>query len=210
MQAALQGPVLHPARLRFGSHAWAPGAASATPLNALLPAAPLPTGCTLTAAVVCGDVLTVASVGDSRAVLDTGAEVVDLTADHRIGENPAEFARLERAGGRLARLNEYGAGPSRGASEGVGPVRLWPGGIMVGRAVGDRDVGAILLAHPHIRQASRQRAGSRSAVGRGGRPSATGGACLPCRRLLQRAPCTQPPTLFHPCRSACPSPAPVS
>jgi hypothetical protein len=82
-------------------------------------------------------------------------------SDHRIGENPAEFARLERAGGCLARLNEYGAGPSRSAAEGVGPVRLWPGGIMVGRAIGDRDVGPILLPRPHIRQVRLPPSGAR-------------------------------------------------
>lgn len=54
-----------------------------------------------------GDVLTVANVGDSRALLDTGAEVIELTTDdHRIGGSPSEFARLEAAGGRLARLSE--------------------------------------------------------------------------------------------------------
>jgi serine/threonine protein phosphatase PrpC len=45
----------------------------------LLPAH-LAAGCTLTAAVVSGDTLTVANVGDSMAILDTGAEVVELTA----------------------------------------------------------------------------------------------------------------------------------
>ena len=40
----------------------------------------LTAGCTLTAAVVSGDTLTVANVGDSMAILDTGAEVVELTA----------------------------------------------------------------------------------------------------------------------------------
>lgn len=85
-------------------------------------------------------------------MLDTGAEVVELSADHRIGCNPGELARLEAAGGHLARLNEYGSGPSAGVHEGLGPVRLWPGGIMVGRALGDKDVGELLLAAPHIRQ----------------------------------------------------------
>ena len=66
----------------------------------------------------------------------SGAEVIELTAEHRIGASPLELARLEGAGGRLARLNEYGAGPSRGVYDGVGPVRLWPGGIMVGGWVG--------------------------------------------------------------------------
>ncbi|KAL4445896.1 hypothetical protein ABPG77_009095 [Micractinium sp. CCAP 211/92] len=110
-------------------------------------------GCTLTAAVVSpGGILTVANCGDSGAILDMGAEVVQLTQEHRIGASPTELARLEAAGGRLARLNEYGAGPSRGVHDGVGPVRLWPGGIMVARAIGDRDIGDILIARPHIHQ----------------------------------------------------------
>lgn len=99
--------------------------------------------------------LTLANVGDSRAVLDTGAEVIELSCDHRIGNSPAELARLEAAGGRLARLNEWGSGPSASHHEGLGPVRLWPGGVMVGRAVGDRDVGDILLAAPALRQVRR-------------------------------------------------------
>lgn len=122
-------------------------------------------GCTLTVALASpGGVLTVGNVGDSRATLDTGAEVVELTQEHRIGASPAELARLEAAGGRLARLNEYGAGPSRGAHEGVGPVRLWPGGIMVARAIGDRDIGEILIASPHIRQLKLPATGARLVV----------------------------------------------
>ena len=42
--------------------------------------APRAAGCTLTVAVLSGDVLTLANVGDSTAILDTGAEVVQLTA----------------------------------------------------------------------------------------------------------------------------------
>lgn len=55
------------------------------PAQAGLPSSPLLAsahwcaGCTLTAAVLSGDVLTVAHVGDSAAVLDCGAEVVGLT-----------------------------------------------------------------------------------------------------------------------------------
>lgn len=116
------------------------------------PPPPGPAGCTLTVAVVSGDTLTLAHVGDSHAMLDTGAEVVRLTSEHRIGLSPAEQARLEASGGRLCRLNEWGSGPSVGMHDGLGPIRLWPGGIMVGRAIGDRDVGEILLPHPHIRQ----------------------------------------------------------
>lgn len=114
--------------------------------------------------MVAGDVLTIANVGDSRAVLDTGAEVVEMTCDHRIGESLAELARLEAAGGRLARLNEWGSGPSASPYEGLGPVRLWPGGIMVGRAVGDRDVGDILLAAPAVRQVRIPATGARLVI----------------------------------------------
>lgn len=119
-------------------------------------------GCTLTAAVISGgDTLTLANVGDSRAILDTGSEVIELTAEHRIGASHEELSRLEAAGGRLARLNEYGAGPSCGVNDGVGPVRLWPGGIMVGRAIGDRDVGELLIASPHIKQIKLPATGAR-------------------------------------------------
>lgn len=176
----------------WGHHAGTTACSTPHLLGPTLP--PPPAGCTLTAAVVCGDTLTLANVGDSHAMLDTGAEVVQLTqgacacagsvggmhghwwcacsppanpapaatspphlspaapTDHRIGSSPSEMARLEQAGGRLARLTPYGTGPSMGTLDGVGPVRLWPGGIMVGRAIGDRDVGDILLPHPHIRQ----------------------------------------------------------
>lgn len=97
----------------------------------------------------------------------TRATMPPYQAEHRIGSSPSELARLEAAGGRLSRLNQYGSGPSCGTHEGVGPVRLWPGGIMVGRAIGDRDVGGILLPHPHICQVGRGFNGVvRAAVGR--------------------------------------------
>ena len=116
----------HNSMRRRGQTAWHPSIVAPPPP----PRHPGPAGCTLTVALASpGGVLTVGNVGDSRATLDTGAEVVELTQEHRIGASPAELARLEAAGGRLARLNEYGAGPSRGAHEGVGPVRLWPGGM---------------------------------------------------------------------------------
>jgi hypothetical protein len=83
--------------------------------------------------------------------------------------------RLELAGGRLARLNEYGSGPSSSMSDGVGPIRLWPGGIMVGRAVGDRDVGGILLPNPNIRQVGRS--ASQWQAGQAGQDSSSASGC---------------------------------
>lgn len=38
-------------------------------------------------AVLFGNLLTVANVGDSKAFIDTGSEVVELTTSHRIEDN---------------------------------------------------------------------------------------------------------------------------
>lgn len=38
-------------------------------------------------AVLFGNLLTVANVGDSKAFLDTGSEVVELSTSHRIEDN---------------------------------------------------------------------------------------------------------------------------
>jgi serine/threonine protein phosphatase PrpC len=46
-----------------------------------------PAGTTLTVAVLTGDLLTVANIGDCKAFLDVGHEVVELTCSHRIEEN---------------------------------------------------------------------------------------------------------------------------
>ena len=46
-----------------------------------------------------------------------------------------------------------GAGPASGpTAQGWGPLRVWPGGLCLSRAVGDFDVGPVVLAIPHIMQ----------------------------------------------------------
>ena len=51
-----------------------------------------------------------------------------------------------------------GSGPAKkdpyrkGASLGVGPLRLWPGGLCLSRAIGDFDVGDAVLSLPYICQ----------------------------------------------------------
>jgi hypothetical protein len=45
-----------------------------------------------------------------------------------------------------------GSGPSSGIREGMGPIRVWPGGVMLSRVIGDYDVSPLLLPHPHIKQ----------------------------------------------------------
>lgn len=36
---------------------------------------------------------------------------------------------------------------------GVGPLRIWPGGLCLSRAVGDFDVGDSVIPFPHVTQA---------------------------------------------------------
>lgn len=45
--------------------------------------------------VQCGWVLTVANLGDSRALIDTGAAVTQVTVDHRVATHAEERGRLE-------------------------------------------------------------------------------------------------------------------
>jgi serine/threonine protein phosphatase PrpC len=62
-------------------------------------------GTTATLAIVVGWELLVANVGDSAAYLDTGREVLCLTANHRVQDNAAERARIIAAGGAQQRNN---------------------------------------------------------------------------------------------------------
>lgn len=56
-------------------------------------------GTTATLAVACGWELLVASVGDSCAYLDTGREIMLVSANHRIDDNAEERERIIAAGG---------------------------------------------------------------------------------------------------------------
>lgn len=56
-----------------------------------------------------GWLLTVANLGDSRAVVDTGAEVTLLTEDHCVASHREERRRLEAAGSIIAPLDISGA-----------------------------------------------------------------------------------------------------
>lgn len=96
--------------------------------------------------------LTVANVGDSRALLDTGAEALQVTADHRIGPDKEEYQRLKAAGVHLAQVDPFSDGPAVPGGVGVGAVRVWPGGLAMSRAIGDADCGVHILPHPHMTQ----------------------------------------------------------
>lgn len=66
-------------------------------------------GTTVTFVVIDGWTVTVASVGDSRCILDTQGGVVSLlTVDHRLEENAEERERVTASGGEVGRLNVFG------------------------------------------------------------------------------------------------------
>lgn len=66
-------------------------------------------GTTVTIVVVDGWTVTVASVGDSRCVLDSqGGVVSPLTVDHRLEDNAEERERVTASGGEVGRLNVFG------------------------------------------------------------------------------------------------------
>ena len=74
----------------------------------------VPRGCQglsgLHAGAQAGWVVTVASVGDSRASLDTGAGVVQLSVDHRVATHKEERRRLDALGVQIAPIDTSGAG----------------------------------------------------------------------------------------------------
>ncbi|KAH1192183.1 putative protein phosphatase 2C 5 [Glycine max] len=99
--------------------------------------------------------VTVASVGDSRCILDTQGGVVSLlTVDHRLEENVEERDRVTASGGEVGRLNVFGGNE-------VGPLRCWPGGLCLSRSIGDTDVGEFIVPIPHVKQVKLSNAGGR-------------------------------------------------
>lgn len=115
-------------------------------------------GCTLSLLVQHGWDLHVASVGDSRVVLYDGAAVLQLTFDFRVEDSARERERITGTGATVGRLAAHGRGPAEPGEEGCGPMRVWPGGLCLSRAIGDPDVGDCILPHPfykHVRVPAR-------------------------------------------------------
>ncbi|XAR52668.1 Phosphoprotein phosphatase [Bertholletia excelsa] len=112
-------------------------------------------GTTVTFVVIDGWTITVASVGDSRCILDTQGGVVSLlTVDHRLEENVEERERVTASGGEVGRLNVFGGNE-------VGPLRCWPGGLCLSRSIGDTDVGEFIVPIPHVKQVKLSNSGGR-------------------------------------------------
>ncbi|CAK9151266.1 unnamed protein product [Ilex paraguariensis] len=115
----------------------------------------LTSGTTATLVIVDGWTVTVASVGDSRCILDTqGGVVSELTVDHRLEENMEERERVTASGGEVGRL-------SLGGGAQLGPLRCWPGGLCLSRSIGDMDIGEYIVPIPHVKQVKLSNAGGR-------------------------------------------------
>ena len=78
--------------------------------------------------------------------------MLQLTYDFRLEDSPAERARVVAAGATLRRLAATGAGPCGPDEVGHGPLRVWPGGLALSRAIGDADVGPCIVAAPFVKQ----------------------------------------------------------
>ncbi|CAI5983089.1 unnamed protein product [Closterium sp. NIES-65] len=114
-----------------------------------------PSGATATVAIVLGWTVTVAAVGDSRAILDTtGGGVTPLSLDHRFEVSEDECNRVLKEGGQLARLRTFDGTQ-------LGPLRSWPGGLCVSRSIGDVDCGTFITPLPHVKQIQVPQAGGR-------------------------------------------------
>jgi len=108
----------------------------------------------VTLAIIDGSVVTVASVGDSRCVLEAEGSIYYLSADHRFDANEEEVGRVTECGGEVGRLNVVG-----GAE--IGPLRCWPGGLCLSRSIGDQDVGEFIIPVPYVKQIKLSNAGGR-------------------------------------------------
>lgn len=112
-------------------------------------------GTTVTLVIIEGWVITVASVGDSRCILEAAeGDIYYLSTDHRLECNEEERSRITASGGEVGRLNTGG-----GAE--IGPLRCWPGGLCLSRSIGDRDVGEYIVPVPYVKQVKLSTAGGR-------------------------------------------------
>eukprot|EP00201_Polytomella_parva_P010274 CAMPEP_0175054170 /NCGR_PEP_ID=MMETSP0052_2-20121109/9353_1 /TAXON_ID=51329 ORGANISM="Polytomella parva, Strain SAG 63-3" /NCGR_SAMPLE_ID=MMETSP0052_2 /ASSEMBLY_ACC=CAM_ASM_000194 /LENGTH=769 /DNA_ID=CAMNT_0016318829 /DNA_START=93 /DNA_END=2399 /DNA_ORIENTATION=- len=110
-------------------------------------------GTTATVVVQVGWELVIASVGDSCAYLDTGAEVIQVSGNHRVDDNLPEQTRIKAAGGHIAQSDVDGIA--------AGPLRAWPGGLAMSRTLGDYEARSVVIPDPEIRQCTMPVTGGR-------------------------------------------------
>ena len=88
--------------------------------------------------------ITCANVGDSQAYMVLPEKLVPLGVDHRFDDNADEVKRVVDQGAKIGRAVQAATGqPS-------GPLRAFPGGLAMGRSIGDGDCGEWVLAAPSV------------------------------------------------------------
>jgi len=117
-------------------------------------------GTTATVAMAVGWELIVANAGDSLAFLDTGAEVLAISGNHRLEDNQSEVERIIATGGEVATSTVDG--------KPAGPIRVWPGGLAMSRSIGDVDAGERVCAEPEVCQVTIPYEGARLLIGSDG------------------------------------------
>ncbi|KAG8468428.1 hypothetical protein KFE25_013511 [Diacronema lutheri] len=104
-------------------------------------------GTTATCVFVAPDAVYVANVGDSAAFLFTpDGERRVLIKDHRVDEcSPRERERVIAGGGEIRPARNMRGVPH-------GPARIFPGGLMMTRSVGDMGASATIIATPAVQR----------------------------------------------------------
>jgi serine/threonine protein phosphatase PrpC len=125
-------------------------------------------GCTATMVLVTDWLVTCINLGDSHAYLDTGSQLIRLTSDHRVAMNKSDRKRVELTGAIVAPVCMSGVGPADAYSKGLGPLRVWPGGLCISRAIGDFDVGPSIVPYGSITQTIIASSGGRILIGSDG------------------------------------------
>jgi serine/threonine protein phosphatase PrpC len=146
-------PVTHPDYVEWRELIQRALAITLVELNGTFAEKGIHAGCTATLVLVTGWLVTCINLGDSHACLDTGLQLVQLTKDHRVASNKLDRRRVELTGAIVAPVSMSGSGPADAYSPGLGPLRVWPGGLCISRAIGDFDVGPSIVPFGHITQA---------------------------------------------------------
>ena len=124
--------------------------------------------------------ITCANVGDSQAYMVLPEELVPLGVDHRFDTNADEVKRVVGQGGHIGRAQKAATGqPS-------GPLRAFPGGLAMGRSIGDGDCGEWVLAAPSVQHVQLPPEGGRVVICSDGVWDALDGEAVAC--IVREAP----------------------
>jgi len=111
----------------------------------------LVSGATVTLALLCGRLLTIANVGDSKAVVETGRQSLLATVSHRLEDSKAERQRLAKAGMVLT-MGRSESGTAVPSGEALDCLSCYPGGLPFSRTIGNIEAGKHIVSFPHICQ----------------------------------------------------------